>query len=269
MCYFLSVRYSRCNHRIVLVAQTPPYSCTDNCEAPTSQSSDEVQHSRSNRTLCPSCYAARYPTRTIHPPILREPAPEVITFISPVVTGEYDGDEVTLDRFRKQRREHRALQARKGRTQLEAVGVTEQAILNSGWLAAKRKRRVYEEDDSDNEEDTRNFDQVLRGLRGIHDGEHDVERERGGRIRWVERFFAGEPDYDEDDEDEEDEEEEQAEGEFKDIAVFESLPAGLSQSSANCDVDFDGLEAGTQSGGRAGINLAPVSSVTTSRRNSV
>ncbi|KAI5843521.1 hypothetical protein DFP73DRAFT_552437 [Morchella snyderi] len=269
MCYFLSVRYSRCNHRIVFVAQTPPYSCTDNCEAPTSQSSEEVQHSRSNRTLCPSCYAARYPTRLIQPPILREPAPDATTFISPVVTGEYDGDDDTLDRFRKKRREHRAMQARKGRAQLEAVGVTEQAILNSGWLAAKRKRRVYEEDDSENVEDTRNFDQVLRGLRGIHDGEHDVERERGGRIRWVERFFAGEPDYDEDDEDDEYEEEEETEGEFKDIAEFESFPSGLAQSSASCGIDCNGLEAGTQSGSRAGVSLAPVSSVATGRRNSV
>lgn len=149
--------------------------------------------------------------------------------------------------------------------------MAEQAVLNGGWLAAKRKRRVYEEeDDSDEEEDTRNFGQVLRGLRGIHDGEHDVERERGGRIRWVERFFAGEPDYDEDEEDEEDEdEEEEAQGGFKDVAEFESLPAGLSQSSAGCEVGFDGLVAGIQAGGRAGIGLAPVSAAATGRRNSV
>ncbi|RPB10367.1 hypothetical protein P167DRAFT_566549 [Morchella conica CCBAS932] len=228
------------------------------------------QHSRSNRTLCPSCYAARHPTRPIHPPILREPAPDVITFVSPVVTGEYDGDEDTLDRFRRKRREHRARQARRGRTQVEGVGVAEQAVLNGGWLAAKRKRRVYEEDDSDyEEEDTRNFDQVLRGLRGIHDGEHDVERERGGGIRWVERFFAGEPDYDEDDEDGDEENEEEAEGGFKDVAEFESLPAGLSQGSAGCEVGFDGLEAGSQPGGRAGIGLASVSAAATGRRNSV
>lgn len=149
------------------------------------------------------------------------------------------------------------------------MGIAEQAILNSGWLAAKRKRRVFEEDNHDDDEDTRNFDQVLRGLRGIHDGEHDVERERGGRIRWVERYFAGEPDYDEDDEDDEDEDEEESEGDFKSVAEFESLPAVLEQSSPSCAADSDGLEVGGRFGVRSGVSISPVSTVATGRRNSV